>query len=104
MEEVRSRKEAKEAVVAQKQKYLDDIQMHLGVVKEAAEPLSNHLMLPPQYSLQQQQNAEAASLLPMPLYIVFQQLRAVADTSWPDSLEVLIAGDRDFSPFQALGG
>lgn len=99
MEEVKGRKEAREAIVAEKQKHLDDIQMHLAALKEAAEPLSMQLALPPEYSLHHQQNLELASLLPMPLYIIFCQLRAVAEIAWTGTLEVLIAGEL---PFLAL--
>lgn len=90
-QEVRKRKEAKEAVIAEKQKYLDDIQAHLDAIREASAPLTKHLQLPPRDSTHQQHLQAAAAVLPLPLYIVYRQLKAIA-TVYGDPVEVSIAG------------
>lgn len=88
---MRKRKEAKEAIFNEKQKYLDDIQALLGGIKEAAEPLKNHFHLPPRDAVHQQHYQAAASLLPLPLYIVYRQLKAVAEI-YGDPVEVQVTG------------
>ena len=88
---MRKRKEAKEAIFNEKQKYLDDIQALLGGIKEAAEPLKNHFHLPPRDAVHQQHYQAAASLLPLPLYIVYRQLKAVA-AIYGDPVEVQVTG------------
>ena len=93
LQDVRKRKEAKERLLKEKQKYLDDIQALMGNVKEAAEPLKNHLQLPPRDAAHQQQYQAAANLLPLPLYIVYRQLKAVAEI-YADPLEVSVTGGK----------
>lgn len=92
LQEVRKRKEAKETLLAEKQKYLDDIQAHLDAIKEAAVPLSKHLQLPPRDSTHRQQYQAASALLPLPLYIIYRQIKAFAEV-YADPVEVSITGD-----------
>ena len=91
---MRKRKEAKELLLKEKQKYLDDIQALIGSVREAAEPLKNHLQLPPRDAAHQQQYQAVANLLPLPLYIVYRQLKAVAEI-YADPVEVSVTGKGD---------
>ena len=88
---MRKRKEAKEILLAEKQKYLDDIQGHLGAIREAAEPLKRHLHLPPRNLSHQEQYQAASSLLPLPLYIIYRQLKAVSEI-YADPVDVSITG------------
>lgn len=92
LQDVQRRKEGREAVLAERQRYLDDIQAHLNAMREAAEPLSKHLQLPPRGTTQQQQLHAAISLLPLPLFIIYRQLMAVAEV-FGDPVEVAITGE-----------
>ena len=78
-------------LLEEKQKYLNDIQALMAGIREAAEPLSKHLQLPPGHAPHQQQFQAAATLLPLPLYIMYRQLKAVADI-YADPVEVLLTG------------